>query len=63
MVTDIYKTAVKENDIASKQFLDWYIEEQREEEDKMLERLNRLNLAGNDMSAILLLDLHDGKSA
>lgn len=62
-ITEIYKTAIKENDIASKQFLDWYIEEQREEEDKMLERLNRLNLAGNDMSAILLLDLHDGKSA
>lgn len=62
-ITEIYKTAIKENDIASQQFLDWYIEEQREEEDKMLERLNRLNLAGNDMSAILLLDIHDGKSA
>lgn len=62
-ITDIYKTAIKENDIASQQFLDWFIEEQREEEDKMLERLNRLKLAGNDMSAILLLDIHDGKTA
>lgn len=62
-ITDIYKTAIKENDIASQQFLDGFIEEQREEEDKMLERLNRLKLAGNDMSAILLLDIHDGKTA
>ena len=62
-ITDIYKTAIKENDIAAQQFLDAFIEEQREEEDKMLTRLNRLNLAGNDMSAILLLDIHDGKTA
>lgn len=62
-ITDIYKTAIKEGDVASQQFLDWYIQEQREEEDKMLTRLNRLNLAGSDMSAILLLDIHDGKTA
>lgn len=61
-ITDIYKTAIKEGDIAAQQFLDSFIEEQREEEDKMLTRLNRLNLAGNDMSAILLLDIHDGKT-
>lgn len=59
-ITDIYKLAVKENDVASQQFLDWYLEEQREEEDKMLTRLNRLTLAGDDMSAILFLDIHDG---
>ena len=56
-ITDIYKLAIKEGDIASQQFLDWYIEEQREEEDKMLERLNRLKLAGDNMAAILFLSL------
>ena len=59
-ITEIYKTAIKENDIASQQFLDWYIEEQREEEDKMNERLMRLKLAGDNTSAILLLD-HEQK--
>lgn len=60
-ITDIYKLAIKEGDIASQQFLDWYIEEQREEEDKMLERLNRLKLAGDNMAAILFLEKEDGK--
>lgn len=59
-ITDIYKLAEKEDDIASQQFLDWFIEEQREEENKMLTRLNRLKLAGDDMSAVLFLDMHDG---
>ena len=60
-ITDIYKLAIKEGDIASQQFLDWYIEEQREEEDKMIERLNRLKLAGDNMAAILFLEKEDGK--
>ena len=60
-ITDIYKLAIKEGDIASQQFLDWYIEEQREEEDKMVERLNRLKLAGDNMAAILFLEKEDGK--
>lgn len=60
-ITDIYKLSIKEGDIASQQFLDWYIEEQREEEDKMLERLNRLKLAGDNMAAILFLEKEDGK--
>lgn len=42
------------------QFLDWFMEEQREEEDKMLQRLNRLRLAGDNMAAILFLDKEDG---
>lgn len=60
-ITDIYKLAIKEGDIASQKFLDWYIEEQREEEDKMFERLNRLKLAGDNMAAILFLEKEDGK--
>lgn len=60
-ITDIYKLAIKEGDIASQKFLDWYIEEQREEEDKMFERLNRLKLAGDNIAAILFLEKEDGK--
>lgn len=60
-INDIYKLAIKEGDIASQQFLDWFVEEQREEEDKMFERLNRLTLAGENIAAILFLEKEDGK--
>ena len=59
-IMDIYKNAVKEGDIVSQQFLNKYLEEQREEEDKMCERLMRLKLAGDNTSAILLLDHEQG---
>ena len=59
-IMDIYKNAIKEGDIVSQQFLNKYLEEQREEEDKMNERLMRLKLAGDNTSAILLLD-HEQK--
>lgn len=55
-IMDICNNAIKEGDIVSKQFLDKYLAEQREEEDKMCERLMRLKLAGDNTSAILLLD-------
>lgn len=55
-IMDIYKNAIKETDIVSMEFLNKYLTEQREEEDKMQERLMRLKLAGDNTSAILLLD-------
>ena len=59
-ILNIYKLAQKENDIQTLQFLDWFVEEQREEEDKMLTRLTRLKLAGDNMAAILFLEHEDG---
>lgn len=59
-ILDIITLARDKKDNAGIQFLDWFIEEQREEEDKMLSRLNRLTLANNDMAAILFLDKEDG---
>lgn len=59
-ILDIITLARDKKDNAGIQFLDWFIEEQREEEDKMLSRLNRLTLAGNNMAAILFLDKEDG---
>ena len=59
-ISDIYKNAIKEGDIISQDFLDKYLEEQREEEDKMHTRLMRLKLAGDNTSAILLLDHEQG---
>lgn len=57
---DILTIARENKDNVAIQFLDWFMEEQREEEDKMLERLNRLRLADNNMAAILFLDHEDG---
>ena len=59
-LNDVLTLARNKKDNVAIQFLDWFIEEQREEEDKMLERLNRLRLAGDNMAAILFLDKEDG---
>lgn len=55
-ISDIHKNAHKLEDFTSVNFLNKYLEEQVEEEDKMQERLMRLKLAGTNTSAILLLD-------
>ena len=60
-IVKICNNAVKSGDVISKEFLNKYLTEQREEEDKMQTRLMRLKLAGSDSSAILLLDHEDGK--
>ena len=59
-ILNILDLAREKKDNVAIQFLDWFVQEQREEEDKMLTRLNRLTLAGNNMSAILFLDHEDG---
>ena len=59
-ILDIMTLARNKKDNTGIQFLDWFIEEQREEEDKMLTRFNRLRLADNNMAAILFLDKEDG---
>lgn len=60
-IVKICDNAVKAKDVVSKEFMDKYLAEQREEEDKMQKRLMRLKLAGADSSAILFLDHEDGK--
>lgn len=60
-IVKICDNAVKAKDVISKEFMDKYLAEQREEEDKMQKRLMRLKLAGADSSAILFLDHEDGK--
>lgn len=59
-INDILTLARNKKDNVAIQFLDWFVEEQREEEDKMITRLNRLKLAGDNMAAILFLDHEDG---
>jgi ferritin len=48
--------AIKENDHATRVILEWFVEEQVEEESSALNLIEQVKLAGNAAGAILLLD-------
>jgi len=48
--------AIKENDYTTHNFLQWYIEEQREEEDLMRSILDKLKLIGEGPSSLYYID-------
>ena len=48
--------AIKENDHATRVILEWFVEEQVEEESSALNLIKQVKLAGNEPGAILLLD-------
>jgi ferritin len=48
--------AIKENDHATRVILEWFVEEQVEEESSALNLIKQVQLAGNAPGAILLLD-------
>lgn len=52
----LYALAVEENDYASLPLLQWFIEEQVEEESSADEVLQKIRLAGDSKSALLFLD-------
>jgi ferritin len=61
---DIYKTyevCVAEKDYAAQTLLQWYIDEQVEEENTASEIVSRLKLAGKDGSALLMIDQQLGQ--
>ncbi len=53
--------SAKENDLATRSFLKWFIDEQVEEESSAKKNVDRLKMAGNDPAAILALDHELGK--
>jgi ferritin len=55
-IHELYGMALKENDYPAQVFLNWFVEEQVEEEQAAAEIVDRLRLAGDDASALLLLD-------
>ncbi len=55
-IDDLYDLAGKENDHATRVMLQWFITEQVEEEASTKQAVDRLKLAGNDSSALLVLD-------
>lgn len=56
LINQIYSSADEENDYASKVFLNWFVEEQVEEEKSASEIVNTLKLIGDNKSAIYMLD-------
>ncbi|MCC6711868.1 MAG: ferritin [Candidatus Dadabacteria bacterium] len=61
MINKLYEKAISENDHATAVELQWFIHEQVEEEKSATEILDRLKFAGDNSSAILLLDSQLGQ--
>lgn len=57
----LYELAVKEKDYATQSFLKWFIDEQVEEEKTMHDAIGLLEHAGNDRSALLVLNRQMGE--
>ena len=56
MINRLYEQAISENDHATAVELQWFIQEQVEEEKSANEILDKLKLAGDNSSALLILD-------
>ncbi|MEN8113227.1 MAG: ferritin [Actinomycetota bacterium] len=55
-INDLYALAMDEKDFSSLPLLDWFVEEQIEEEASFSQILDNLNLAGGSSQAVLFLD-------
>lgn len=55
-INDIYTAAFEAKDYRTMKFLDWFIEEQQEEEDNAEKQVSRMRLFGSDAKALYDLD-------
>lgn len=60
-IHDLYELAVRESDYPAQVFLNWFVTEQVEEEKSATEIVERLRMAGEDTTALLLLDREIGE--
>jgi ferritin len=56
LINNIYASADKENDYASKVFLNWFVEEQVEEEKNATAVVETLKLIGDSKNGLFMLD-------
>jgi ferritin len=61
LIDRLYETAVKERDYATQTMLQWFIDEQVEEEKNATLLVERVKMAGDNRSALLMLDMELGK--
>ena len=52
LINDLVDLAIEEKDHATNNFLQWFVEEQVEEEENAMENLAKLKLAGDDNSLL-----------
>lgn len=57
----IYDTALSSGDHASRPLLNWFVEEQIEEEKIVRDLIDRLDLAGDDRAALIAIDQELGR--
>lgn len=62
-INKIYETAFNEKDFTTGQFLQWYIQEQIEEESMFKGILDKFRLAGNEKGGLFMLDKELGGMA
>lgn len=62
-IREIYEFAMNEKDFETLNFLNWFLEEQIEEEENAQDYIDRLELAGDHVSALMRLDREAGKEA
>lgn len=56
MIHNLYEKAQNENDYTSTSFLNWYLDEQVQEEERSSNILNKLNMIKDSNSGLLFLD-------
>lgn len=56
LINDIYAAAIEAKDYRAMKFLDWFIEEQMEEEDTADDMITKMKLFGSDAKALYDLD-------
>lgn len=61
LIHDLYKLALEEQDYASQVMLQWFIEEQVEEEDNVSQILDLLNRLGDNDRGLVLMDRELGQ--
>ncbi|MCQ2551922.1 MAG: ferritin [Clostridia bacterium] len=61
LINNIYAQCYKDADYRTMKFLEWFIDEQAEEEDNAREVVTLIKLAGNSKSALYLADVKMGK--
>jgi ferritin len=61
MISRLYETAAKESDYATQSMLQWFLTEQVEEEKNATILVDQLQMAGDNRSALLMLDMELGK--
>ncbi|HUP20443.1 MAG TPA: ferritin [Gemmatimonadota bacterium] len=59
-INEIYELAKTEKDYPTEAFMQWFVLEQVEEEATALKVVERLEMAGNDQAALLMLDREMG---